>query len=180
MYASRKHLVYFTHGFRSLHSLFSNSPKYTLFAPPPQILHKLLFSNALGDTAYSQEHLKTMVYAKFGGQTKCIMGNSKIENGSELTYFWKLCQARRQQITHVRNWPECASRREIEVFNPHERAEKIQNKGNKFENRQCAGKIWREKAHALVHWARKFKSIVLYSNLRIEIPLNNYLDKFTN
>ena len=27
-----------------------------------------------------QEHLKTIVYAKFGGQTKCIMGNSKIEN----------------------------------------------------------------------------------------------------
>ena len=46
----------------------------------PQILLKLLFSNALRDTAYSQEHLKTMVYAKFGGQTKCIMGNSKIEN----------------------------------------------------------------------------------------------------
>ena len=31
---------------------------------------------------YSQGHLKTMVYAKFGGQTECIMGNSKIENGS--------------------------------------------------------------------------------------------------
>ena len=30
---------------------------------------------------YSQEHLKTMVYAKFGGQTECVMGNSKIENG---------------------------------------------------------------------------------------------------
>ena len=29
---------------------------------------------------YSQEHLKTMVYAKLGGQTECIMGNSKIEN----------------------------------------------------------------------------------------------------
>ena len=29
---------------------------------------------------YSQEHLKTMVYTKFGGQTECIMGNSKIEN----------------------------------------------------------------------------------------------------
>ena len=29
---------------------------------------------------YSQEHLKTMVYAKFGGQTECIMGNSKIVN----------------------------------------------------------------------------------------------------
>ena len=24
---------------------------------------------------YSQEHLKTMAYAKFGGQTECIMGN---------------------------------------------------------------------------------------------------------
>ena len=32
---------------------------------------------------YSQEHLKTMVYAKFGEQTECIMGNSKIENYSE-------------------------------------------------------------------------------------------------
>ena len=29
---------------------------------------------------YSQEHLKTMVYAEFGGQTECIMGNSKIDN----------------------------------------------------------------------------------------------------
>ena len=29
---------------------------------------------------YSQEHLKTMLYAKFGGQTECIMGNSKIVN----------------------------------------------------------------------------------------------------
>ena len=29
---------------------------------------------------YSQEHLKTMVYANFGGQTECIIGNSKIEN----------------------------------------------------------------------------------------------------
>ena len=32
---------------------------------------------------YSQEHLKTMVYAKFGGQTECIMGNWKIENGPQ-------------------------------------------------------------------------------------------------
>ena len=29
---------------------------------------------------YSHEHLKTMVYAKFGGQTECIMGNWKIES----------------------------------------------------------------------------------------------------
>ena len=28
----------------------------------------------------SQEHLKTTVYAKFGGQTKCIMGNVKMVN----------------------------------------------------------------------------------------------------
>ena len=29
---------------------------------------------------YSQEHLKTMVYAEFGAQAECIMGNWKIEN----------------------------------------------------------------------------------------------------
>ena len=28
----------------------------------------------------SQEHFTTIVYAKFGGQTECIMGNWKIEN----------------------------------------------------------------------------------------------------
>ena len=33
---------------------------------------------------YSQEHLKTMVYAEFGGQTECIMGNWKIENKSKI------------------------------------------------------------------------------------------------
>ena len=33
---------------------------------------------------YSQEHLKTMVYADFGGQTECIMGNWKIENSHKL------------------------------------------------------------------------------------------------
>ena len=35
---------------------------------------------------YSQEHLKTMVYAKFGGQTECIMGNWKIENTKMLNF----------------------------------------------------------------------------------------------
>ena len=45
---------------------------------------------------YSQEHLKTMVYAEFGGQTECIVGNSKIENFHAFTRkvlhlasFWK-------------------------------------------------------------------------------------------
>ena len=37
---------------------------------------------------YSQEHLKTMVYAEFGGQTECIMGNWKIENEH---YFFARC-----------------------------------------------------------------------------------------
>ena len=36
---------------------------------------------------YSQEHLKTMVYAEFGGQTECIMGNSKIENANSHSFF---------------------------------------------------------------------------------------------
>ena len=35
---------------------------------------------------YSQEHLKTMVYAEFGGQTECIMGNWKIENYSTKSF----------------------------------------------------------------------------------------------
>ena len=36
---------------------------------------------------YSQEHLKTMVYAEFGGQTECIMGNSKMENANSHSFF---------------------------------------------------------------------------------------------
>ena len=53
-------------------------PIYTLLAP--QILHKPLFLNAPGSIAFSQEHFKTMSYAKFGGQTECIMGNWKMVN----------------------------------------------------------------------------------------------------
>ena len=62
-------------------------PHNTLCLPPPpnppQILHKPLFSNASESTAFSQEHLKTITYAKFKGgeqrQTECIIGRSKIE-----------------------------------------------------------------------------------------------------
>ena len=39
---------------------------------------------------YSQEHLKTMVYAEFGGQTECIMSNWKIENDE--SFNSKFCQ----------------------------------------------------------------------------------------
>ena len=48
-------------------------PISTLFAP--QVLHKLLLWNALGNMQTSQEHFTTIVYAKFGGQTEWIMGN---------------------------------------------------------------------------------------------------------
>ena len=41
---------------------------------------------------YSQEHLKTMVYAEFGGQTECIMGNSKIENGKKKPFGFGACE----------------------------------------------------------------------------------------
>ena len=53
-------------------------PIYTLLAP--QILHKPLFLNAPGSIAFFQEHFKTISYAKFGGQTECIMDNWKIVN----------------------------------------------------------------------------------------------------
>ena len=43
-------------------------------------LNWLLSSNTLGKMQYSQEHLKTIVYANFEGQRECIMGYSKIEH----------------------------------------------------------------------------------------------------
>ena len=50
--------------------LYFRIPHNTLCLPP-QILHKRLikplFSNALGNMQCPQEHLKTIVYAKFGG-----------------------------------------------------------------------------------------------------------------
>ena len=49
---------------------------------------------------YSQEHLKTMVYAEFGGQTECIMGNWKIENDFEFTETRLRC---RRNLTPVSN-----------------------------------------------------------------------------
>ena len=58
--------------------LYFRIPHNSLFAP--QILHKPLFLNAPGSIAFSQEHFKTISYAKFGGQTECIMGDLKIVN----------------------------------------------------------------------------------------------------
>ena len=54
--------------------------------PPPhlQILHTLLFSNPLGRTVYFQKDMKTIPYAKFAGQTECIMEDSKVVSGKEV------------------------------------------------------------------------------------------------
>ena len=69
---------------RRVFNNYSSSPNglgvnSALFAP--QILHKPLFLITPGNIAFSQEHFKTISYAKFGGQTECIMGNWKIVNG---------------------------------------------------------------------------------------------------
>ena len=66
-----------------MYILYFRIPHNTLclpHPPPHQILHKPLILNAPGSIAFSQEHFKTISYAKFGGQTECIMGDSKIVN----------------------------------------------------------------------------------------------------
>ena len=50
---------------------------------------------------YSQEHLKTMVYAEFGGQTECIMGNWKIENDYQCMQMLSDSQTREYSIPRV-------------------------------------------------------------------------------
>ena len=58
-----------------LFSIFQFPVMHYVCLPPPPVLHKLLLWNTLGNM-----HFSTIVYAKFGGQTECIMGNWKIEN----------------------------------------------------------------------------------------------------
>ena len=53
---------------------------------------------------YSQEHLKTMVYAEFGGQTECIMGNWKIENGGAISVTERTCAVPISKLeSHISN-----------------------------------------------------------------------------
>ena len=48
---------------------------------PPKFCINHCFQMLLGICSVPKSiYLKTIVCAKFGGQTKCIMGNSKIEN----------------------------------------------------------------------------------------------------
>ena len=49
---------------------------------------------------YSQEHLKTMVYAEFGGQTECIMGNWKIENDEFISLITSREKAKTLELFH--------------------------------------------------------------------------------
>ena len=60
-------------------------PKHTHLPQTKLALFDVFKINALGNMQLSQEHLKTTVYAKFGDQAVCIMGNSKIENWSSLS-----------------------------------------------------------------------------------------------
>ena len=55
----------------SVDILFSILSHNRLGLPPPKILHNLLFSEALGMTAYSKEHLAT--YAKFGDKQHVLL-----------------------------------------------------------------------------------------------------------
>ena len=70
-----------------LHSVFSPPPRPPQHPPYKEILHKTLFSNAPGSTAFSQEHLRTIT-CKIWGATECIMGYSKIENRRILVYIF--------------------------------------------------------------------------------------------
>ncbi len=68
--------------YKNVHQVAGNFILYfpiahnTLCLPPKFCIHY-----CFGNMQSSQENLKTIVYAKFGGQTKCIMGNWEIENG---------------------------------------------------------------------------------------------------
>ena len=63
---------------RGIYSIF-DSPIIHSFCFPRQILKKLLFSNALGRLALSQEYLKKITSAKFRGQTACFMGQNQVQ-----------------------------------------------------------------------------------------------------
>lgn len=69
-------------------TIFEFSIIHSVDPPPPpasakkKSMRNLMLSNALGNMQSYQEHLKTTVYIKIGGQTERIIGDSKIENTS--------------------------------------------------------------------------------------------------
>ena len=79
-----------------LHRVCTSSP-----SPPPKLAVFDVFKiKALGNMQFSQEHLKTTVYAIFGDQGGCIMGDSKVENWSSLSL-----PRRRMQLNLMRDCP---------------------------------------------------------------------------
>ena len=63
-----------------------------------------MFLNAPGSIAFSQEHFKTISYAKFGGQTECIMGNWKIVNRGFTASYRTQASGRFKLITNRLAW----------------------------------------------------------------------------
>ena len=66
--------------FSIIHSVDPPSPHPCLRRK--KSMRNLMLSNALGNMQSYQEHLKTTVYIKIGGQTERIIEDSKIENAS--------------------------------------------------------------------------------------------------
>ena len=66
----------------SLSALTLSTP-FSIFQLPimksvcPQVLHKLLLWNTLGNMQTSQEHFPTIAYAKFGGKQSALWGIGK-------------------------------------------------------------------------------------------------------
>ena len=54
------------------YSIFSIFQFPIMHSAYPQILHKLLLQNALGNMQTSQEYFTTIVYAKFGGKQSTL------------------------------------------------------------------------------------------------------------
>ena len=66
-------------------------------------MRNLMLSNALGNMQSYQEHLKTTVYIKIGGQTERIIGDSKIENTSYFTST-VIAQKKKANIKEAARW----------------------------------------------------------------------------
>lgn len=96
-------------------SIFRYALSNTFCLPPKFCINYCYdcFSNAPGRTAYSLEHAKTINYAKFGGQTNCVMGDSKIVNffGFAKKDGWKLSSSKTNML-----WCNCSVHSLSEFF----------------------------------------------------------------
>lgn len=66
-----------------------NKPHVPFYVPFAPNFAQTTILNAPGSNAFSQEHWKTTYnYAKFGGQTEWILGNSKLVNMLAFSISW--------------------------------------------------------------------------------------------